>query len=45
MRRMQAMALFTVGYSLLAGLSPAVAALPAFGTFVVGGLVLVRQTV
>ena len=42
MRQMQPMALFTVGYALLAGLSPAVAALPAFGTFVASGLVLVR---
>jgi hypothetical protein len=42
MRRMQALALFTVGYGLLAALSPAVAAVPAFGTFVVGGLVLAR---
>jgi hypothetical protein len=42
MRRMQALALFTVGYALLAALSPAVAAVPAFGTFVAAGLVLVR---
>jgi hypothetical protein len=40
---MRALLLFTVGYMLMALLSPAVAALPAFLAFALASLVLVRE--
>ncbi len=44
MRRTTALTLFTVGYALLALLSPLVAFVPAFGTFFIAGLVLARAS-
>lgn len=40
---MRALMLFTLGYMLMALLSPAVAALPAFVAFALASLVLVRE--
>ena len=42
MRRAKALLLFTIGYLLIASLSPAVAFFPAFGAFLAAGLVLSR---
>ena len=42
MRRLRALALFTLGYWAIATLSPAVAAVPAFMAFLAAGLVLGR---
>lgn len=43
MRRMRALSLFTVGYMLMALLSPAVAALPALLVFALASFVLIRE--
>jgi hypothetical protein len=43
MRRMRALSLFTLGYMLMALLSPAVAALPALLVFGLASFVLVRE--
>jgi hypothetical protein len=43
MRRIRALSLFTVGYMLMALLSPAVAALPALVVFALASAVLVRE--
>lgn len=42
MRRLKALVLFTLGYALMALLSPTVAALPAVLAFAVASFVLVR---
>ena len=43
MTRISALALFVAGQATLALLAPGLAAVPAFGTFVLGGLLLVRE--
>jgi hypothetical protein len=43
MRRLSALLLFTLGYAVMALLSPAVAALPAIAVFALAGWVLVSQ--
>jgi hypothetical protein len=43
MRRLRALVLFTLGYMLMALLSPAVAALPALVAFALASFVLVRE--
>ena len=40
MRRVKALVLFTIGYLLIASLSPVVAFFPAFGAFLAAGFVL-----
>ncbi len=44
MRRLSALLLFALGYWLIALLSPAVAAAPAFFTFAAAAMVLLRAT-
>lgn len=43
MRRLSALLLFTLGYAVMALLSPTVAALPAIAVFALAGWVLVSQ--
>jgi hypothetical protein len=44
MRRIAALALFVAGQAALASLAPMLAALPAFGTFLAGGLLLAHSS-